>query len=208
MMSSLSLELTKARLGKLASIHFLDPCLASFMKSHFARILSYAVCWIIALTASALAAEKNPPGDIPDDQIFVSYKSPASGYSLKVPEGWARSEKGSDVQFIDKFDGVAIIVDAAATAPTIKDIIVRLGKAEKGFKVVSTKEIRLPAGSALLVKYESDSETNPVTNKRIRLEDEAYAFYKNGKIAILILWAPVGADNADQWKLISESFRW
>jgi hypothetical protein len=60
----------------------------------------------------------------------------------------------------------------------------------------------------LIVKYESKSETNPVTNKRVRLKDEAYAFYKYGKIAILILWAPMGADNADQWKLISESFRW
>jgi hypothetical protein len=178
------------------------------MKGHNARILSYALCWIIALTASALAGEKTPPGDIPDDQVFVSYKSPANGYSLKVPEGWARSEKGSDVQFIDKFDGVAVIVDAAATPPTIKDVVSRLGKAEKGFKLVDTKEIRLPAGSALVVKYESESEANPVTNKRIRVEDEAYAFYKNGEIAILILWAPVGADNADQWKLISESFRW
>lgn len=178
------------------------------MKSHFARILSYAVCWKIVLMGSGLAAEKNPPGDIPDDQIFVPYKSPASGYSLKVPEGWARSEKGSDVQFIDKFDGVAVIVDSAATPPTMNDVVARLGKAEKGFKVAGTKEIRLPAGSALMVKYESESEANPVTNKRIRLEDEAYAFYKNGKIAILILWAPVGADNADQWKLISESFRW
>jgi len=28
------------------------------MKIHIARILSYAVCWIVALTASALAAEK------------------------------------------------------------------------------------------------------------------------------------------------------
>jgi hypothetical protein len=178
------------------------------MKSHLVGILNPAVCWIIALTAPALAAEKNPPGDIPDDQVFVLYTSSASGYSLKVPEGWARSEKGSDIQFIDKFDGVAIIVDAAPTPPTMKDVVTRLGKAEKGFKVVSKKEIRLPAGSALLVKYESDSEANPVTNKRVRLEEEAYAFYKNEKIAILILWAPLGADNADQWKLISESFRW
>ena len=84
----------------------------------------------------------------------------------------------------------------------------KLGKAEKGFKVIRTNDVRLPAGPALLVKYECESEVNPVTNKRIRLEDEAYAFYKNGRIAILILWAPVGADNADQWKLISESFRW
>jgi hypothetical protein len=209
-MSSLPLGLTKARLGMLTGIRFPDSPGLPLMKTPFARILSYAVCWIIAVTASALAAEKNPPGDIPDDQVFVPYTSSASGYSLKVPEGWARSEKGSDVQFIDKFDGVAVIVDAAATPPTMKDVVSRLGKAEaeKSFKVVSTKEIRLPAGSALLVKYESESEANPVTNKRIRLEDEAYAFYKNGKMAILILWAPAGADNADQWKLISESFHW
>ena len=178
------------------------------MKSHIARIPSYAVCWIVALTASALAAEKNPPGDIPDDQVFVPYASVAGGYSLKVPEGWARSEKGSDVGFIDKFDGVAVIVDKVATAPTTKDIVTKLEKSERGFKAVSAKEIQLPAGLALLIKYESESEANSVTNKRIRLEDEAYVFYKNGKMAILTVWAPVGADNADQWKLISASFRW
>jgi len=186
---------------------FLIPGLP-LMKSHIARILSYGVCGIVALIASALAAEKNPPGDIPDDQVFVPYASVAGGYSLKVPEGWARSEKGSDVGFIDKFDGVAVIVDKVATAPTTKDIVTKLEKSERGFKAVSAKEIQLPAGLALLIKYESESEANSVTNKRIRLEDEAYVFYKNGKVAILTVWAPVGADNADQWKLISESFRW
>jgi hypothetical protein len=178
------------------------------MKTPLSQILDKAVFCIALFATSAWAAERNPPGDIPDDQVFVPYTSAAGSYSLKVPEGWARSEKGSDVDFIDKFDGVAVIVDANANPPTIQDVVARLGKAEKGFKVVSTNQIRLPAGSALFVKYESESEANPVTNKRIRLEDEAYAFYKNGKIAILILWAPAGADNADQWKLISESFRW
>ena len=178
------------------------------MNTPLYRTLGHAAFCLALLVTSGRAAEKNPPGDIPDDQVFVPYTSSASGYSLKVPEGWARSEKGSDVQFVDKFDGIAVVVDAAATALTTKDVVAKLGKAEKGFKVIRTNDIRLPAGPALLVKYESESEVNPVTNKRIRLEDEAYAFYKNGKIAILILWAPVGADNADQWKLISESFRW
>lgn len=178
------------------------------MKSHLSRIIGRAVCCLVALTASAVASEKNPPGDIPDDQVFVPYASSAGGYSLKVPEGWARSEKSTDVAFIDKFDGVAVIVDASATAPTVKDVVARLGKSEKALKVNTEKEIRLPAGSALLIKYECESDANPVTNKRIRLENEAYVFYKSGKMAILILWAPIGADNADQWKLISESFRW
>jgi hypothetical protein len=178
------------------------------MKSYIGRVFSYAVFWVVALTTSALAAEKNPPGDIPDDQVFVPYTSAAGGYSLKVPEGWARSEKGTDVGFIDKFDGVAVFIDAVATAPTTKDIVAKLEKSEREFKAVSAKEIRLPAGPALFIKYECESEANSVTNKRVRLEDEAYVFYKNGRMAILTVWAPVGADNADQWKLISESFRW
>ena len=178
------------------------------MNNSLSRVLGSVVGCLLVLATPALAAEKNPPGDIPDDQVFVPYMSSAGGYSLKVPEGWARREKGSDVGFIDKFDGVAVIVDTVATAPIAKDVIARLEKAERDFKVVSTKQIRLPAGPALLIKYESESEANPVTNKRIHLEDEAYVFYKNGKMAILTVWAPAGADNADQWKLISESFRW
>ena len=180
---------------------------AAAMKTTLSRILG-SLFWLAAFAIYGWAAEKNPPGDIPDDQVFVSYKSPASGYSLKVPEGWSRSEKGPSVEFVDKFDGVAVTVDAVANAPTIKDVVSRLEKSVQGFKVTTAKQIQLPAGSALLIKYESESAPNPVTNKRIHLEDEACVFYKNGNMAILTLWAPVGADNVDQWKLISESFRW
>jgi hypothetical protein len=108
------------------------------------------------------------------------------------------SEKGTDVNFTDKFDGIAVIVDAVAATPTAKDVVDRLSLAERGFKIGGTKQITLPAGQALQIKYESESEPNQVTNKRIRLEDEAYVFHKNGKMAILILWAPADADNADQ----------
>ena len=179
-----------------------------FMKTPLPRILSAVFACSFLLATSGWTAEKNPPGDIPDDQVFVSYVSSVGGYSLKVPEGWARSEKGSDVDFVDKFDGVAVALASAAAAPTVKDVVTGLEKPGKAVRVVSSKEIRLPAGQALLVKYESDSEANPVTNKHLRLENEAYVFYKNGKTATLTLWAPKGADNADQWKLMSESFHW
>ena len=66
------------------------------MKHPLSQVLGCTVCCIGALAVSALAAEKNPPGDIPDDQVFVAYTSRAGGYSLKVPEGWARTEKGSE----------------------------------------------------------------------------------------------------------------
>jgi hypothetical protein len=178
------------------------------MKTPLSPILGQAFICLFLCATSGWATEKNPPGDIPDDQVFISYTSSAGAYSLKVPEGWARSEKGSDVDFVDKFDGVAVAVASATAAPTAKDVVAGLAKPEKAVRVVSTKDIRLPAGQAILIKYESDSEANPVTNKRVRLENEAYVFYKNGKTATLTLWAPKGADNADQWKLMSESFRW
>lgn len=161
----------------------------------------------------AAAAEKNPPGDIPDDQVFVKYASAVGGYSLKVPEGWARAENGADVSFTDKYNGVKVAVtNAAAAPPTAKNVLegplADLAKSGKAVKVKSVREIKLPAGAAVLVKYDSDSEPNAVTNKTLRLENEAYVFSKDGRVAILTVWAPRGADNADQWKLMSEGFSW
>ena len=169
------------------------------------RILSHAGDCLVLFVTSIRAAERNPTGDVPDDQVFIRYTSSASGYSLKVPEGWASSEEGPDVNFTDKFDGVAVIVDEAAIPPTMKDVVTRLGKAEKGFKVVIQKRSR----SLLVQLYllSMNLSQRPIQSPISAFASkQAYAFYKNGKIAILILWAPVGADNADHWKLISESF--
>jgi hypothetical protein len=47
-----------------------------------------------------------------------------------------------------------------------------------------------------------------VTGKQVRLENNFYLFLKNGKLALLTLWAPLGSDNVDQWNLIANSFKW
>ena len=56
--------------------------------------------------------------------------------------------------------------------------------------------------------YASDSERNPVTNKVIRVDNECYFLWKDGKLATLTLSAPAGADNADQWQRVAKSFAW
>jgi hypothetical protein len=159
-----------------------------------------------------LAPENNPVGDIPDTQAFVSYKSSQGGYSFKAPEGWARSEQGSGVSFIDKFDGVMVAVKQAAKAPTVATVksnqAAALVKDGRAVKITDIQAVKLPGGEAVWVKFESNSEPNPVTNKQIRQENQSYYFYKNGNLATFTVWAPLGADNVDQWKLMSESFRW
>ncbi|MEO8911266.1 MAG: hypothetical protein ABI408_13715 [Gemmatimonadaceae bacterium] len=163
-------------------------------------------------TETAVAPEVNPPGDIPDSQAFVSYTNSAGGYKLDVPEGWARTENGSSVSFVNKFDGVKVDVAAASAAPTAASVRANEAKtiqSQGGAVTINTvTDVSLRGGKAVVIKYASNSDVNPVTNKRIRLENETYLFYKNGKEAMLTVWAPQGADNVDQWQRMAKSFRW
>lgn len=163
-------------------------------------------------TEQPVAPETNPVGDIPDTQAFVKYTSGQGGYELDVPEGWARSESGMDVSFADKLDGVKVIITDTTSTPTLSSVqaawIPALQKSVRAVQVGGVKEVALPGGKAMLVDYTSNSEPNVVTGKQSRLENNAYLFYNNGKLAVLTLWAPVGADNVDQWRRMSQSFKW
>jgi hypothetical protein len=161
---------------------------------------------------SAVAPEVNPPGDIPDSQAFVAYANASGGYKLEIPEGWARTENGTSAGFVNKFDGVRIDVAPASTAPTAASVRANEAKniQSQGHAVTITgvSDVNLPGGKAVVVKYTSNSDPNPVTNKRIRLENQTYVFFNNGKEAMLTVWAPQGADNVDQWQRMAKSFRW
>ncbi|MFB9984373.1 hypothetical protein ACFSQQ_11250 [Mesorhizobium kowhaii] len=187
-------------------------------------ILAVAICLgaagalvPIAGSAPALAAEKavqpekNPPGDIPDTQVFIDYTSP-QGFTMKVPEGWARSDRADGANFVDKLDGVVVSVSNVDAAPTVESAkannVPELEKAERAVKVTAVKAVKLPAGPAVRIVYTSNSEPNAVTSKQVRLENERYLYFKDGKLVTLELYAPKGADNVDQWQLMSNSFRW
>jgi hypothetical protein len=166
----------------------------------------------ISSVETPIPVEVNPPGDIPDTQAFIKYMNTSGGYQIEVPEGWARTEKGADVTFVNKFDGVKVRLARAATAPSV--ISVRANEVKQiesqghAVTISDVSEAELSAGKAIVVKYTSNSDPNPVTTTRVRLEDVTYIFFKNGKEAMLTVWAPQGADNADQWNRISQSLRW
>lgn len=170
----------------------------------------------ITSTETAVAPEVNPPGDIPDSQAFVKFPNTTGGYQLEVPEGWAQMaappEYSSDVTFVNKYDGVSIHVAPVTAPPTAasaqKNEVKQIQSKGRTVTITGVPETNLPAGKAVVIKYTSNSDPNPVTNKRIRLENVTYIFYRNGKEAMLTMWAPLGADNVDQWNRMSNSFRW
>ncbi|HEY2110184.1 MAG TPA: hypothetical protein VGH25_00505 [Dongiaceae bacterium] len=158
-----------------------------------------------------VAPETNPPGDIPDSQVFVTYTSPA-GFSLKVPEGWALTELPDGASFADKYGRIDIALAGAASAPTPKEVgrdeAAKLVKSGRAVRISAIRQVTLPAGPAVLIVYTSNSDPNAVTDKQIRLENNRYLFYRAGHEAALTLSAPAGADNVDQWQLMANSFRW
>lgn len=187
-------------------------------KRHF--VISALVLTVLASSSApvfaagaetAITPEVNPPGDIPDSQVFIRFESPA-GFSLKVPEGWARTDAPNQTVFNDKYNRIALGIgdlaqplDLSFGKATLAPEIEKSGRAVKIIKVL---DVKLKAGNAIRVIYESNSEPNSVTNKQIREENERFFFAKDGKLVTLDLSAPKGADNVDQWKLISSSFRW
>lgn len=158
----------------------------------------------------AVAPEKNPPGDIPDDQVFITYASPL-GFSLKVPEGWGRTDRPDGVSFADKYGRIDVEI-APGAPPTAASArsgeAAALEKNGRAVKLGAVSDVKLPAGPAVRIVYTSNSEPNPVTNKQVRLENERTLFAHGGRVATVTFAAPAGADNADQWTLMNNSFRW
>lgn len=165
-----------------------------------------------ATPEQAVAPEQNPAGDIPDTQAFVPYASAPGGYVLDVPEGWARSTDAANVRFESKLDGLSVTISAATTAPTAASArdheVAALVAAGRAMTVSSVDDVTLPSGGAVLIKSTANSNPDAVTNKQVRLEQNIYLLFKDGKLATLTLWATLGADNVDQWQRIATSFRW
>ena len=160
-------------------------------------------------TEQPVPVESNPPGDIPDNTQFVPYHAKA-GWSVSVPEGWARSMNGTTVTFTDKLNTVQ--VDAQpGTKVTVAGFkqqdLHQLAASTRAFTLQSVKTAQLPAGPAVLVSYQANSDPNPVTGKQYRLDVLRYVLYRNGERTTLTLLSPVGADNVDPWRIVTQSLK-
>jgi hypothetical protein len=157
-------------------------------------------------------AESNPPGDIPDNQAFVTFTAAGGGVALKIPEGWARADGTNGVTFTDHLNTIGVTWQPATTPPstvraTAQDVP-ELQRTQLAFALVKVSDVKLPGGSAVRIESQENSQANAVTGKQYRLDVLRYEFFHNGQQAVLLLSSPVGADNVDPWKIVSESFRW
>ena len=162
--------------------------------------------------SAAKSLEVSPSGDIPDTQTFVPFTPTSGGYTIKVPEGWARSTAGSKTTFADHFNTVAVEATPSAGAPTDAGVravdIPALQRTSSGFKLNQVSTMSRTAGPTIVVAYDLSSSSDPTTGKHVTLTAEQYKFWRGGKLVTVTLAAPKGSDNVDAWKTITNSFAW
>ena len=156
------------------------------------------------------APEVVAPGDIPDTQAFVVHN--ATGYSFKVPEGWAQTIAGTSTTFTDHYNSIAATSASVAAAPTAATVqtteVPNLARDVPNFALIKVEAVSRTAGTAVLITYRAGSTLNPVTGKRVAIDVEQYEFWRDGIQVTLTLSGARGSDNVDPWKTVTNSFAW
>ncbi len=157
----------------------------------------------------ALQAEANSlaAGDIPDNQVFLVFRTTAAGFAMKYPEGWAERRSGGSVTFRDKNNIVRVVVGPAA-APTPASVHAEVSRLPHAAVQGLPAPMTLGGGKAFKVVYKTESAPNAVTGKRVTLMVDRYYLWKGGRLAVVDLGTPAGVDNVDAYRLMIESFRW
>ena len=162
-------------------------------------------------TQAAVPAEKNPPGDIPDNLAFISYTNTAGRYRFSHPEGWAETTRVSTVTFTDKLNGVQAMTGTATTTPTVASAkeqdVAPLMHSQAAFELRDITAVTLPAGHAVRIVYRRNSAPDAVTGRQYRDEVERYEVVSGAREVIVELFGPVGADNVDAYRTMITSLR-
>jgi hypothetical protein len=147
-------------------------------------------------------------GDIPDNQVFVTFRDVPAGYSMKYPEGWAQN--GTGTSFRDKNNVARVVVQPGSpeTAAGVRAEMAALRRAAPSLQFRAPARISIGRAPAIEVVYGTESSPNPVTNKRVKLTVNRFYLWHGGKRAVVDLGTPVGVDNVDAYRLMIQSFRW
>ncbi len=158
-----------------------------------------------------MPAEKNPPGDIPDNLAFIAYTNTTGKYQFTHPEGWAEKTTGGTVTFTDKLNGVHVTPGPASSAPTVdtakQQDVALLTHSQAAFELREVTAVSLPAGKGVRIVYRRNSAPDEVTGRQYRDEVERYDLVSAGHEVIMELFGPVGADNIDAYRTMSSSLR-
>jgi hypothetical protein len=155
-------------------------------------------------------AQSAATGDIPDNQVFLSFHNPVEGYTIRYPEGWARKGAGALVTFQKQANVIRVSVAKGppATPSSVAAALAAQRKTDPTITAGKPQQVTIGGAPVVKVTYTRQSAPDPVTGKRLPLTIDRYVFAHGGKVAVVDLGTPKGVDNVDAYRMISNSFRW
>jgi hypothetical protein len=160
-----------------------------------------------ALSADAKSAAT---GDIPDNQVFLTFQDQGAGYAIKYPEGWTRQGAAGNVTFRDKNNLIRVVVAPGGpeSATQAEAELAALRRQTPTLQARAATALALPGGPATKVTYTTRGPQDPVTGKSVTLVVDRYVLARGGRRATIDLGTAKGVDNVDAYRLIARSFRW
>jgi hypothetical protein len=150
-------------------------------------------------------------GDIPDTTKYSPHSFPQGGFVISLPDGWSSSTTASSVHFSSAVNTVDVSwrTNSAkqSTAMVVARDVATLKHSITHFHLVSTMAVNLSGGPAVRVDYQTTSRPDPVTGRQYRLVVKRFIFVRSHQLLFVNLSSPVGADNVDPWRIISQSVR-
>jgi len=148
-------------------------------------------------------------GDIPDNAVFLTYRSAAWGFSIQYVEGWQVTTQTDGVTIRDKDSSETVRV-----VPLPKDVPAYVTgtdlpalQATPGFRLVKRDTAQVGSQAHVHLAYHAAADPDPVTGKQVSSTIDR--FYVPGPgLAIVSLSTPDGVDNVDAFRQMITSLKW
>ncbi len=149
-------------------------------------------------------------GDVPDNAVFLRYRSPNLGFSVQYVEGWQVRPAADGVTIADKDSSEIVKIVPGVTDPTgyVSSVDLPGLQATAGFKLTRQDTIKVGSRSLVHLAYKIPSPPDTVTGKQVPSTVDRYYVPGTSGLAIVTLSTPDGVDNVDAFRQMIESFRW
>ena len=148
-------------------------------------------------------------GDIPDNAVFLTYRSAAWGFSIQYVEGWQVTTQPDGVTIRDKDSSETIrVVSLPRDVPAyVTGTDLPSLQATPGFSLIKRNTAQVGSQTYVHLAYHALSDPDPVTGKQVASSVDR--FYVPGPgLAIVSLSTPGGVDNVDAFRQMITSFKW
>lgn len=158
---------------------------------------------------TAASQAQNAVGDHDSAQALVPFTPAARIFTVSVPEGWAQTGDSFATTFTDDSTAVRIEERPALVAPSPDSVrlhdLPEIQSTAANYRFAATTIVQRAAGPAVLITYQVASPPDRGTGMQAV---ERYVFWRDGCEVILTLSGPVGTDNSQLWRTITDSLQW